>query len=191
MDWSRFSFWLTREKFQKKWKVILAGAIVLCFVLIPLQMVLLGQGPTHRGGLLGRFVDNMIRRILLQRTVRLHEMRFQNTLGYPIPELDPRNRPNQVGAPVLTNAWLVESLIGFHERHQSFSYFLKSMTGENASCPLHVWSPPMGDWYRPIEWPLYHKEKSHRSNQINSNTSQKKKTYALMADDEYIDGFVS
>jgi hypothetical protein len=139
--------------------------VVLVFgILIPVLKVLLrtryyfGEGTGLEGGAYGRRFDNTVKRALFRWSVKQHRKEFQKKMGYELPETA-ETSANAIGAPVLTQTWLAESLLRATERQEiqeRAAADSESEQEQNLSCPLklpRVLVPSVGNWYRPL-WPL-------------------------------------
>lgn len=162
----------------RKWQITVVAALLLS--LLRLQILLFGFGATRQGGLLGRFVDNMVRQSMFRRAMIKHEERFLEQLTYCLPQLDPKNNPNKVGLPVLLNSWLAESMIRAHRREYAIDYHVER-SNIAKTCPLHILQPNWGSWYRPIEWAMYNATRNHNPQSMKE---------ALIFDDEKIVEFM-
>jgi hypothetical protein len=117
--------------------------------------LMLGPGPTHRGGRIGRWFDNTLRKIAFQQATIRHELEFAQYMGYTIPPLA-EHGANQVGVHVLLHSWLAQVLMRTKfRRHliQKYTNISDTATRVNqkGQCiPRIIIQPNVGDWYRPI-----------------------------------------
>jgi hypothetical protein len=146
--------------------------IVLVSILVPVVKVLLrtryyfGEGKGLEGGAYGRRFDNSVKRALFHWTVYQHRKEFQQVTGYALPETC-ESSANDLGAPVLTQTWLAESVLRATARQkvqeQAAADAVREqepknnlpcqhpMQGQQQQQPrLNMLLPNVGNWYRPL-----------------------------------------
>ncbi|GKY94110.1 hypothetical protein MPSEU_000377300 [Mayamaea pseudoterrestris] len=121
---------------------------VLCFRLVQ-RRHFFGPG-TLSGGVCGKTFDNSIRSILWNWHQRKVQQDFRKGLNYAVPLT--KEVTNQVGVPVLTQAWMRETVTRSWRRHQHYKQATKALHGEATDCSdLRYIRPLFGNWYRPLE----------------------------------------
>ena len=109
-----------------------------------------GRGPTLQGGDYGRRIDNTVKRALFHYAVYHHRRTFQQATGYALPETA-ETTANNIGAPVLTQTWLAESVLRALQRRDAQQAVSASVaTDKQCHNELRVWVPLTTDWYRPF-----------------------------------------
>jgi hypothetical protein len=127
----------------------------LCLLLLWLfRRNLFRPGPkTWKGGPIGRHLDNALRDYLFSQAEQRQRDAFRRILGFDLPTC-PEKTANQVGALVLTQQWLAETLIRTKRRLEAQEQYATLYDTTTFGCSSgdfkpRVLRPNVGEWYRP------------------------------------------
>ena len=156
---------------------------IVAILVYKLQQLLFGPGPTHRGGRIGRWIDNAARKMAFDQAAIRHEREFERCMGYSLPPIAEKGA-NQVGVHVILNSWLAQVLMRMKIRRdliQQHTNVSDAIATRQGSCiPQLIIQPNMGDWFRPISF-------QHANT---STTSETENYTTLMFDDEQMNDFM-
>jgi Glycosyltransferase sugar-binding region containing DXD motif len=134
---------------------VLGLITAMAILVVKLQQLMFGPGPTHRGGRIGRWIDNAIRKMAFDQAVIRHDLEFEKCMGYSLPPIVEKGA-NQVGVHVILNSWLAQVLMRKKGRRDLIQMHESVSNGfvyqERRCVPQHIIQPNMGDWFRPIEF---------------------------------------
>ena len=153
--------WTSKRRFSLQITVVIICILIIVVLLYHLQQLMFGYGPTHRGGRIGRYIDNTIRIIAFEYATIRHKVEFTQYMGYTVPPLI-EHGANQVGVHVLLNAWLAQILMRTKYRRNLIQNYTNTSdttipnnrVDPNGRCiPRLIIQPNVGDWYRPMDFP--------------------------------------
>ena len=156
---------------------------IITVLVYKLQQLMFGPGPTHRGGRIGRWIDNAVRKMAFDEAAIRHDLEFEQCMGYPLPPIAEKGA-NQVGVHVILNSWLAQVLMRMKSRRDLIErHAFRSDTRSNPKrqcLPRHIIQPNVGDWFRPI---VFQPDQSANVNEAANFT-------ILAFDDEQINDFM-